>query len=502
MKIFNVNQIRECDAFTIENEPIKSVDLMERAAKGLCKWIAKRYSKKSNFICFAGQGNNGGDVLALARLLSKKGFANIAVFLLAEEGKLSCDAKINYERLSSVQNVKVSFIDDYSNLPKIKKRDIVIDGIFGSGLSRPVEGNLAKVIQYINSSKAEVIAVDIPSGLFADSLSSDENIIRATHTLSFQFPKRTFFFAENEQFTGSWHIINIGLSKGFIKSEPTPFYYLQKKDISKILKERSVFSHKGTFGHALLVAGSYQKTGAAVLASKSCLRSGVGLLTVHVPHSSYAILQTAVPEAMLLIDNTQVEYCAKEQLSKFSAIGIGSGIGTSSEVCNAFKQLMINKPQPMVIDADAINLLSENMELQKLIPQNSILTPHPGEFDRLTHKHISGFERLQSQIKLSKELNVFIVLKGAFTSISTPNGEVYFNSTGNSGMATAGSGDVLTGIVLAMLSQGYSSLEASLLAVYLHGLSGDLALKRQSKQSLIASDIIDNLGQAFKKVYL
>lgn len=501
MKVFNTNQIRACDTFTIQNEPIKSVDLMERAASGLCKWIVKKYKKTDSFVIFAGQGNNGGDALALARLLFSKKFVNIRVFVVGVLGSLSADCKVNFERLSEFKNIKLQFLNNNSILPNISIADIVIDGIFGSGLSRPIEGYFAKIIEHINNSKATVLAIDIPSGLFADNENDDKNnIVKADYTLSFQFPKMAFFFAENEKFVGIWHLINIGLSSNFISNEPTPYYYLQKKDIKKILKKRSLFSHKGTFGHALLVAGSYQQTGAAVLSARACLRSGVGLLTVHVPQSSYNILQTAVPEAMLLIDETETNYCATNVLQKFSAIGIGSGIGKKASVCGALKKLMQNAQIPMVIDADAINLLVENKELQKIIPKQSVLTPHPKEFDRLTQNHTNAYSRLQTQKELSAKWNVYIVLKGAFTSVSTPCGDVYFNSTGNSGMATAGSGDVLTGIVLSFLAQGYTAKQSVLMAVFIHGLAGDIAAKKHSKQALIASDIISYLGKAFNKI--
>lgn len=497
MKVFNVNQIRACDAATIKDEPISSLELMERAAQKLLKWISKRYKKTDTFCIFAGVGNNGGDALALARLLYTNKFLSVKVFFLDISSSMSKDCKDNYERLTQFSEIEIKHLNKTIPFPEIKKNNIIIDGIFGSGLSRPIEGYLAQIVQHINESAARIIAIDIPSGLFADKQNTAHStIIRAHNTLSFQFPKKAFFFAENEQFTGKWHLLNLGLSRFFIQKEPSNYFYVEKKEIKKILKKRTIFAHKGSFGHAFLIAGSYKKAGASVLASKACMRSGVGLLTVHIPKINYQILQTTLPEAMISIQNED----ELSDLQKYSAVGIGSGIGKTAVAYNDLALLMKNFRKPMVIDADAINLIAENKILQKAIPPNSILTPHPKEFDRLTKKHHSAYERLETQKEWSEKQNVYIVLKGAFTSLSTPCGKVYFNSTGNSGMATAGSGDVLTGIILAFLAQGYLAQEAALLGVFLHGLAGDEAKKIKGKNALIASDIIKYLGKAFLSI--
>lgn len=497
MKIFNVNQIRACDMATIKEESISSLELMERAACKLLEWISKRYKKTATFCIFAGVGNNGGDALALARLLYTKKYLNIKVFLLDISSSLSKDCKENYERLAHFPEIEIKHLNKTIPFPEIEKKSIVIDGIFGSGLSRPIEGYLAQIVRYINQLETQIIAIDIPSGLFADKQNIVHSaIIRANYTLSFQFPKKAFFFAENEQFTGKWYLLDIGLSNFFIQKEPSNDFYVEKNDIKKILKRRGVFSHKGTFGHAFLMAGSYKKAGAAVLAAKACMRSGVGLLTVHIPKINYQILQTALPEAMLSIQNED----ELSNLQKYSAVGVGPGIGKTVEAYNDLALLMENFKKPMLIDADAINLIAENKILQKAIPPHSILTPHPKEFDRLTKKHLTAYERLETQKEWSRKQNIYIVLKGAFTSLSTPFGKVCFNSTGNSGMATAGSGDVLTGIILALLAQGYSSQEAALLGVFLHGLAGDKAKKIKGKNALIASDIIEHLGKAFLSI--
>lgn len=500
MKILDAAQIRECDRFTIENEPIASIDLMERAADAITDWLIGNYFYcDTHFIFFAGSGNNGGDALAVARKLAKM-FGGVTVYKL-NIGNNSPDCQQNLERLQSTDGVSVTFINKGDALPEIKPHSVVIDGIFGSGLNRPVEGYWAELIEHINSAGNETIAIDIPSGLFyTDNRANSGAIIKATNTLSLQLPKLPFFFAENEQFVGDFDILPIGISQQAIDSAETPFGLTEKRDLARLIKPRPRFAHKGTFGHALLTAGSYQMSGAAVLASRACLHTGCGLLTAHVPQSAYQIMQTAVPEAILNIDDSQMEYSAADRLHRFSAIGIGPGIGQSDAARNGLAQLLQNCTAPMVIDADALNIIAANQELFKPLKPNTILTPHPGEFDRLTHRHTTGYERLQTQIDLARRHNIIIVLKGAFTSVAMPDGTVRFNSTGNAGMATAGSGDVLTGIILSLLAQNYSPADAAVLGVGLHGLAGDIAARADGMEFVTASNITDNIGKAFLKL--
>ena len=368
-------------------------------------------------------------------------------------------------------------------------------------MNRPVEGYWAELIEHINNLGNEIVAIDIPSGLFCtDNRQNTGAIIKATQTMSLQLPKLPFFFAENEQFVGDFDILPIGISQQAIDSAQTPFGLTEKRDLARLIKPRQRFAHKGTFGHALLTAGSYQMSGAAVLASRACLHTGCGLLTAHVPQSAYQIMQTAVPEAILNIDDSQMEYSAADRLQRFSAIGIGPGIGQSDAARNGLAQLLQNSTAPMVIDADALNIIAANQDLFKLLKPNTILTPHPGEFDRLTHRHTTGYERLQTQIDLARQHNIIIVLKGAFTSVAMPDGTVRFNSTGNAGMATAGSGDVLTGIILSLLAQNYSPADAAVLGVGLHGLAGDIAARADGMEFVTASNITDNIGKAFLKL--
>ena len=278
------------------------------------------------------------------------------------------------------------------------------------------------------------------------------------------------------------------------------FFSVEKTDITPLVPVRNPFAHKGNFGHALLIAGSRGKTGAAVLAAKACLRSGAGLLTVHIPACGEIILQTTIPEAMIEIDESHDFITGLNITSKYNAIGIGPGIGCNEKTAAVLHRLFDDANQPMVLDADAINLIAQDKQLQQKLPENSILTPHAGEFDRLAGNSENACERLQKACQWAVEHKSYIVLKGANTAICTPNKECYFNPTGNPGMATAGSGDVLTGIILGLLAQSYSPLNAALVGTFLHGLAGDLAANLKSQESLIASDIIENLGAGFKKI--
>lgn len=500
MKIFPVDKIREADNYTIEHEPILSVDLMERAARKLFNWIKNKYIKEEPFAIFAGTGNNGGDALALSRMLFHEGFRNQKVFLLRIGSSLSSDCQTNLERLKGLNGVEIIEVTKEDGLPELHFQSIAVDGIFGSGLSRPVEGYWGQIIEHINNNAAEIISIDVPSGLYVeDNRENNGSIIRASFTLTFQFPKLSFMFAENEPYVGQWFVLDIGLHPEYIQQTPTQYKYITHHDVAPLIPQRSKFGHKGTYGHAFLVAGSYQKTGAAVIAAKACMRSGVGLLTVHVPESGYEIMQTAIPEAMVCIDETEMNFCQVASIEKYNTIGVGPGIGSKKSMRHALKILLQNTKKPMVLDADALNIISEEKDLLNHVPKDSVLTPHPGEFDRLTQKHDTALSRLQTQVEFAKKHQCIIVLKGAYTSIATPNGKVYFNSTGNPGMATAGSGDALTGIILSLLAQGYKPRNAALAGVYLHGLAGDLALQKTSWEALIAHDIILNLGNAFSK---
>lgn len=498
MKFFTCKQIKEIDRQTIRLEPISSIDLMERASQQVTDWIIRHFGLNQPFYIFAGPGNNGGDALAVARLLANLN-GRCEVFPVTFGRELNGDPETNLQRLKDQKKVILHQIDSEDSIPEIPADVVVIDGLFGSGLNKPLNGLAAKLVQTINQSRATIVSIDIPSGLFGEdnSQNNPSGVVKATYTLTFQFPKLSFFFPENADFVGNWKVLPIGLHPEAILQTETNYFSLAKTYVSGTLKKRSRFSHKGTYGHALLIAGSYGKTGAAVLASKAGLRSGVGLLTAHIPKSAYQIIQTSVAEAMTSIDDSETFFSQIPELESFSAIGIGPGLGKNPETQQALKNLLQAKPEKLVLDADALNILSENRDWYRLLPANSILTPHPKEFERLAGASTNSYERLQKQIQFSLDHKIIVVCKGAHTCITTPDGCAFFNSSGNPGMATAGSGDVLTGIILGLLAQNYTPEEATLMGVYLHGLAGDLAAVKLGQHALIAGDIIEQLGAAF-----
>jgi hydroxyethylthiazole kinase-like uncharacterized protein yjeF len=499
-KIFSAQQIKEADRYTIQNEPIASIDLMERAALKCFEWISQHFTKEKKFLVFCGPGNNGGDGLAIARLLLVAGYT-VEIYTLPTTGKYSEDFLINHDRLQKLGPAIFKNVSSITNLPHFDAGDVFIDAIFGTGLSKSITGLAAEIINALNLSGAEIIAIDMPSGLLADQVSHHSSVIvRANYTLSFQFPKLSFFFAEYAIYTGDWKILDIGISEKFIDKEPATHYLLTAELIDGILQPRKKFSHKGTYGHALLIAGSYGKTGAAVLAAKSCLRSGVGLLTVHLPKSGYTIMQVTNPEAMVSVDSHEKIITDEISVTKFSALGIGPGIGIEDETQKAFYHLLKQVKQPLLLDADALNILSLHKDWLEQVPPYSILTPHPKEFERLAGKAANDFERHEMQIEFSKKYKLIVILKGAHTCISLPSGECYFNTTGNPGMAKGGSGDVLTGLITGLLAQGYDSLPASLLGVFIHGYAGDLAKESIGETGMIAGDICDFLPTALKQI--
>jgi len=497
--VLTARQNREADAYTIAHEPVESIDLMERASFKCFDFIARRFGREKNFLVFCGTGNNGGDGLVLARRMAEAGYP-VRVFVVRYSPKSSGDFDINLKRLQGV--CPVNDILTAADFPKITPHDIVVDALFGTGLSKPPEGLSADVIQHINQFSAYTISIDLPSGLYADQCSVEHKdfIINARLTLTFQLPKLAFFFPENAKHVGEFRVLNIGLHQGFIASCTTRYHVTDLVDMAHILVPRKPFSHKGTYGHALLVAGSYGKTGAAVLAARACKRSGVGLLTVQAPRCSHTVLQTTVPEAMLAEEVGENYLHSPINGKKYDAIGIGPGLGQEEETIGVIKFLLQSYAAPVVFDADALNILSENKTWLSFLPANSILTPHPREFERLFGTTANDFERVDLLVASAVKHGVYIVLKGRYTLIASPGGNVFINTTGNPGMATGGTGDVLTGILTGLLAQGLNPLDACITGVGIHGLAGDLALEPQSEQSLMASDIIEHLGKAFQEV--
>ncbi len=494
MKILSAAQTRDADAYTISHEPIASIDLMERASQAFVDWFVEQFPHAPGVKVCCGLGNNGGDGLAIARLLSNLHY-QVEVWVVRYAEGTSADFATNAERLKRLFTPHE--IRSEADVPALSADDLVIDALFGSGLSRPLEGLAARVVEAINGSGATVVAVDVPSGLFVDAPSTGPHIVKATHTVSFQLPKLSFLLPQSAPYVGDWHVVDIGLHPRAIAQAQTPYHYVEESYLKTLVRRRPKFAHKGLFGHALLVAGSHGKMGAAVLAARACLRSGVGLLTLHVPWSGYEIMQISAPEAMCLVD-TQGQYVSEVgDTTAFNTIGIGPGLGTKLETGTAFEKLLQRTTAPMVMDADALNLLAKYPDLLPLLPPGSVLTPHPKEFERLTQKADHDYHRLELLREFARKHQVVVVLKGAHTATAWPTGEVYFNIAGNPGMATGGSGDVLTGIITALVAQHYPPGEAAVLGVYLHARAGDLAADARGYSALVASDLIEFLPGAF-----
>jgi ADP-dependent NAD(P)H-hydrate dehydratase / NAD(P)H-hydrate epimerase len=497
MKLLSATQIREWDQYTIQQEPIASIDLMERAAGKCVEWLERHNYADRSFQIFCGKGNNGGDGLAIARMLAEKK-CGVTVHIL-EFGHIGTDDfQQNLARLHQYPDINTRFIQTEDHFTEINSNDVIIDALFGSGLNRGLEAVTENLVKHVNQSGCTIVSIDIPSGLFTDRSSLGETIIKAEHTLSFQCYKLAFVMAENSEYIGEVHILDIGLHPGFLSSVSSQYEMTDDSLIYTIYKPRNRFGHKGNFGHVLLIAGSYGKIGAAILSARACLRSGAGLLSCHIPKCGYDVIQSSIPEAMVMTDfNTSFITKVEDDLSKYKSIGIGPGIGTATETKGMLRDIIETYKLPVVLDADALNGIASQKELLNKIPAGSILTPHPKEFERLFGKTNNEFERIKLALQKAKEFNCVIVVKGHHTFIATPADKGFFNATGNAGMATGGSGDVLTGILTGLLAQGYQSVDAAILGVYIHGVAGDMAAEKLSMEAMIAGDITGHLSYAF-----
>ena len=512
MKILSSAQLKIVDAYTIEHEPVSSTNLMERASRAVADKIRSRWSIDTPVKIFAGPGNNGGDALAIARMLGETNY-KVYVYLFNTSEKLSPDCQINKLRLIDFQDVKqnmlgvrnVEFVEVTSQFtpPKLEEGDLVVDGLFGTGLSRPLNGGFASVVKYINASPATVVSIDVPSGLMCEDNTYNvmNHIVKANFTYTIQYPKLAFFFAENEQYVGEWEVLDIGIADPGTEETLTPYYFTERKDILPMLRTRSKFAHKGSVGHALLIAGKKGMAGAAILGARACMRSGVGKLTIRTPEYNVRSLHTAVPEAILNIDVDAGCFSQSFDTSEYDAMAIGPGIGTSSYTVQAFIEQVSMTKCPMVIDADALNIIGSHRGWISQLPRCCILTPHKKELFGLISTTRNSYEELERTRDLAVRQQVFILIKGAYSAIVTPEGNVFLNSTGNPGMATAGAGDVLTGIILALLAQSYMPEVAVRLGVYLHGLAGDLAAEDLCYEGMISSDLVDYLPKAFKVLW-
>ena len=501
MKIFTSAQIHELDRYTIEHEPIKSVDLMERAAKAITRAVAEEWTTHTPVVVFAGPGNNGGDALAVARLLTNEGY-KVRTYLFNITNHLSDDCVTNRQRLLDGRHAKdFTEITAKFDPPELTADMLVIDGLFGSGLNKPLAGGFASLVKYINQSPAKVVSIDVPSGLMSEDNTYNvrANIIHATLTLTLHEKKLAFLFGDAQQFIGRLKVLDIRLSQEYIQKTEAQYYVLEESDVRSRLLHRDDFAHKGNMGNALIIAGSYGMSGAAILATRACLRSGAGKVTVHTPKKNYGVMQISVPEAVLHMDHEETAFTEAVDTDGFDALGIGPGLGCQETTAIAMIAQIRRAQCPIVADADALNILASHRAWMQQLPKGIIMTPHPKELDRLTGSPANAdFERLHRTRELAQSLQAYIILKGHNSALCLPDGQVVFNPTGNSGMATAGSGDVLTGIITALLARGYHQQNACIVGMYLHGLAGDIAVKTLGKESLTASDIIDYLPHAFK----
>lgn len=505
--ILPVNLIRESENFTIEHEPIASIDLMERAATSFVEHLFKHHDLPplSQIAVFCGPGNNGGDGLVIARLLAQNGF-QVNALICTAEGNPTNEFSVNLERLKTLQlsNLTIKQVDSTESLRSVNLSPIlVIDALFGIGLSKPLTGYFAEIVHFINALKSVVIAVDVPSGLYPDTHTPKNNAcIFADLTFTFQYQKLGYLLPENEKRVGQVSVIDIGL---LLPPNTNPLQLtIDDELISKLLMKPSLFAHKGINGHGLLIAGSGDMPGAALLGAKSAMRGGIGKVTVHTPANVVSILAGFLPEAVISSDANP--YCFSnidlENFPTINAIAIGPGLGQNQKSAVALSTLIDEIHSPMIFDADALNILANNKTWLSYLPEYSILTPHFKEFERLTGKAENDFDRLEKLTHFAKRYTVIVILKGANSAIAMPDGKLYFNTSGNPGMATAGSGDVLTGLLLAQLAKGYPPEIAAMIAVFIHGLAGDIAVQeKESFESLIATDIIEHLGEAFRLMW-
>ncbi|NVK28414.1 MAG: NAD(P)H-hydrate dehydratase [Flavobacteriia bacterium] len=494
MKLFSSSQIREIDKATIENEPISSIDLVERAASTCSDWIIEGYDHSVSFHVFCGMGNNGADGLAIARHLAMAGY-NVNVFAIAHRSTGAPNFSRNIERLSEVK-LDVHYVNDRKEMPVVDEQTVAIDAILGIGLDKPLRGILKDVVQAIREGYDHVISIDVPTGLPSD-LNSEIKInecVEATHTLTFQFPKLSFLVAGFGEYTGDVHVMDIGLDEEAIHDIQSPYHLITEYDVIGIRPDRKAFSHKGDYGHALIAAGHKGMLGAAVLSTKACLRSGAGLVTTHVPGMGGDVLQISAPEAMVQLDHNETSITSIPIPKKITAVGVGPGLGREKSSFNALTALLEEVDVPLLIDADALHLMSITDSWSKL-PANSILTPHAGEFHTMTgEEFVDSISRLEAARSWAKEHNCVVLLKGAYSAICDSDGSVYFNGSGHPALAAGGSGDVLSGIITGLLAQGIAPLKAAILGAWIHGKAGEEVAIDRGEHALIASDLIDYLS--------
>lgn len=480
------------------------LDLIERAASAVSYELISRWRTSKRFVIFAGPGDNGADALAVARMMYEQGYRPEVYLFNIRSAQLSDCCLANRDRLIEVAGDDIEFIEVIRNFnpPALDENDVVVDGLFGNGLRTPLRGGYTSLVQYINSSGAYVVSIDIPSGMFGEwNMGNDRrNIIHADLTLTYQSKRLAFYFAENAEFIGDCKVLDLELDRESLARTPTDFYLIEREDVHEVMHPRNPFINKYDNGTVLLIAGSYGMMGAAVLAARGALRVGAGLVTVHAPRCGFQVLQTAVPEALFEPDRNEIMTTSIDQRKTYSVVALGPGLSTYDETLEAVHQFIMNFKRPCLLDADALNCIARRPMLLRSIPPRSVITPHAIEFDRLFGEHHTDEERLKKALDVSKIYNITIVLKGHYTMTVRPDSKVYVNSSGNPGMATPGSGDVLTGVISGLIAQNYQPDWSVVLGVYLHGLAGDLAAQEHGTYGMVASDIVDHLGKAIMDV--
>jgi NAD(P)H-hydrate epimerase len=496
MLVLTAAQIRNWDAFTIVTEPISSTDLMERAATAFVQRYVQQFGTGQPVLCMAGPGNNGGDALAIARLLIQQGYQVAACKI--EGGTPSADFTHNEKRLLA----HLPHLPNWNaDAPPICTADtVLIDGLFGSGINRPAGGDAAAAIDWMNQQTATRVAIDLPSGLPADAAPDPAApVVKAHFTFSFQCLKPAMLMPEAAGFLGKWEVLDIGLHPDFAAGIHPYARWVQHPQPWVPVQHYSSHTHKGQRGHALLGAGSLAMMGAAVLAARACLRSGAGLVTVATEAAGWHVLQTAVPEAICAAPTALAnpEFQAQRRVK---ALAVGPGWTNDDAHTRVLAFLLEQTSQPLLIDATGLDVLKPMLHMLPTLPNRRplVITPHVGEYDRLFDFVGDSFQRLEHARLQAARYHLFIVLKGAYTRIISPDGRCFVNSTGNAGMAKGGSGDVLTGLLAGLLAQGYPLPEAAIAAVWWHGRAGDLAAEELGMASLQPGDVIAQLPAARK----
>ncbi len=480
--ILKGDQISQLDRKHLELSGQSSLELMESAANSFCKWFISRFSKEGRISIFCGQGNNGGDGYAIARILKAQGF-DLSIIHCHDRKNMSPDSQSNLDRLPD----SIAVFDLSDRLPE---SEVLIDAFLGVGLKGQLRESAAGVIAKMNSFKGIKVAIDMPSGLPSEGLGS-EGCFNADYTVSFAQPKLSQLLPENQEYVGELVVRDIGIlqvASGYFETE---YFYVNESYVRGNHLSFGRFSHKGDFGKVMLVGGSKGKMGAILLSGESAFRTGSGLVFISVDEDQSDIVQNGLKEAMVLSETSP-------EVSSLDAIGIGPGWGIDHRK-QQLEYLFDRADSPLVLDADALNVISKNKELLDKIPETSIITPHLIEFDRIAGKSNNQEERWDKAKDLAISKNIFVVLKGANTQISAPDGRQYFNSTGSQFMATAGSGDVLTGVITSLLGQGYSPLNASILGVFHHGLAGEIASENFGRGTM-ARDIIQSIPESFSRL--